>query len=465
MDEICADCRHVLVVEDEETLRLPLVDFLESRGARVTAVDNGNAGIEALLRADFDLVFTDIRLPGADGFQILKRALEISAQTCVVVMTAYADVSSAVRAMRMGAHDYLAKPFSFDSVDTVLLRSCRQSQLVRERDELRREADGEFAISNIIACSIAMQQVLDTVKRVAHSDASVVLQGETGSGKELVAEALHRLSPRHDKRLVKLNCAAVPETLIESEMFGHERGAFTGAVARKRGRFEVADGGTLFLDEIADLSPAGQAKLLRVLQDRTFERVGGVDTLKVDVRFIAASHRDLRQLAQEGKFREDLYYRIGVITIRVPPLRERQADIEPLTRVMVGRASQQLRRTEPDISDEVIERLKVYPFPGNVRELANLTERAVTLCDGDRLEEWHFPPEVRASNGADADDPAAAFLPLQEASARFEQEYVSAALRRTGGRKTEAAKLLGISRKTLWARMKDVETQADEATG
>ena len=459
MPEVCAECRRVLIVEDEDTLRIPLADYLSGRGAQVTAVARGDLGINALQRDEFDLVFTDIRMPGADGFEVLRRALEISPNILVVIMTAYADVGSAVRAMRMGAHDYLSKPFSFEHVATVLLRSCRQNRLVAERDELRREVDGVFELSKIVSCSLRMQQVLDTVRRVASTDTSIVLHGETGTGKELIAEALHRLSRRSGKRLVKLNCAAVPETLIESEMFGHERGAFTGAVARKRGRFEVADGGTLFLDEIGDLSAAGQAKLLRVLQDRTFERVGGVDTLQVDVRFIAASHRDLRELAKTGGFREDLYYRIGVITIHVPALRERLADIEPLAHLMVEKASRRLARSTPEISPQVLECLRAYPYPGNVRELANLTERAVTLCDGDVLEPRHFPPEVasaRPTRGeGDEQGRQATFVPLSEATASFEEQYVAAAMRRTGGRKGEAARLLGVSRKTLWTRLKD----------
>ena len=468
MVDVCAECRRVLIVEDEDTLRIPLADYLTERGARVTAVARGDLGIEALLRDEFDLVFTDIRLPGADGFEVMRRALEISPGVQVVVMTAYADVGSAVRAMRIGAHDYLAKPFSFEHVATVLLRSCRQNRLVRERDELRREVGGVFELSKIVACSLPMQQVLDTVRRVAATDTSVVIHGETGSGKELVAEALHQLSRRSTQRLVKLNCAAVPESLIESEMFGHERGAFTGAVARKRGRFEIADGGTLFLDEIGDLSAAGQAKLLRVLQDQTFERVGGVDTITVDLRVIAASHRDLRELAKSGGFREDLFYRIGVITIHVPPLRERHADVEPLTRLMVDKASRRLARPTLEISPEAMACLKSYPFPGNVRELANLTERAVTLCDGDRLEPRHFPPEVAAPLGRPGQqgfdgDASASFLRLSDATARFEEEYVAAAMRRTGGRKGEAARLLGVSRKTLWTRLKDTsEPEPDD---
>ncbi len=456
MGEVCAECRNVLVVEDEESLRLPLVDYLADRGARVTAAARGDEAIDLLTRHTYDLVLTDIRLPGADGFKVLERARQLSPSTCVVVMTAFADVDSAVRAIRAGAYDYLPKPFSFRHIDTVLLRTCRQRKLLREWSDLRSDERRAFKVSDIVSCSTGMQQALDIVRRVAPTDTSVVLQGETGTGKELFAEALHRLSGRADKRLVKLNCAAVPDTLIESELFGHERGAFTGATARKLGRFEVADGGTLFLDEIADLSAAGQAKLLRVLQDRTFERVGGVDTLTVDVRFIAATHRDLREEVAEGRFREDLYYRIGVITMRIPPLRERTADIPALIKRLLRGVARRQHRSVPHVAEEVVASLTAYPFPGNVRELRNLVERAATLCEGDELLPRHFPAEVMGYEpGRAAVDPDLPFPPLADATARFEAAHIAAALRRTGGRKGEAARLLGMSRKTLWHRLRE----------
>jgi len=461
MPDTCAGCRHILLVEDEGTLRVPLHDFLESKGAQVTSVASGSEGIAALMRNDFDIVFTDIRMPGADGFAVLARALELSPKTSVVMITAYADIASSVRAMREGAYDYLPKPFSFDQVDAVLLRHCREHRIRVERDELRREVDGDCDVDQIVACSRPMQAVLETVRRVAASDASVVLLGETGTGKELVAEALHRLSQRKAHRLVKVNCAAVPESLIESELFGHERGAFTGAVARKRGRFEMAHGGTLFLDEIGELSPAGQAKVLRALQEHAFERVGGVETVKVDLRVIAASHRDLQAMVRQGTFREDLYYRLAVIAIHIPPLRERAADIEPLCRALVQRAGRQTRRPVPDFSAEVFQRLRAYRFPGNVRELANLIERAVTLSDGNLLDVEHFPGEVMASAWVRDQQDQAGFLPLAEATARFEADYIASALRRAGNRRGEAAALLCVSRKTLWARTQERDEGPD----
>ena len=458
MRDVCAECRRVLVVEDEGTLRVPLHDYLESKGARVTSVVTGTEGVALALRQDFDLVFTDIRLPGVDGFEVLRRVLETSPGATVVMMTAYADVASAIKAVRLGAYDYLPKPFSFDQIDAILLRHCRERKIQRERDELKAEVEGAFDPAKIVACSRAMQSALDTVRRVAPSDTSVVLLGETGTGKELLAEALHYLSPRRSARLVKLNCSAVPETLIESEMFGHERGAFTGAVARKRGRFEMADGGTLFLDEIGDFSPAGQVKLLRAIQEGTFERVGGTETIRVDVRLIAATHRDLKDLVHRGVFREDLFYRLAVMTVEVPPLRERGADLEPLVRQLLERAARRVRRPVPEIDAGLLDALRRYPFPGNVRELQNLLERAVTLCDSGVLDVRHFPPEVGAATRVPpADAPDAPILPLAEASARFEAEYIAAALRRTGARRTEAAALLGISRKTLWQRLKEPE--------
>ena len=456
MNRICAACCSVLIVEDEPTLRLPLHDFLESKGARVVSVGNGTDGIAELVRQEFDLVFTDIRMPGADGFQVLARALERAPNTSVVVMTGFADVDSVVRALRGGAYDYLAKPFTFAHVEALLARHCRQRKVVDERDELRREVDGSHTdVAEIVACSKEMQTVLDTVQRVAASDTNVVLLGETGTGKELVAEALHRLSRRRSHRLIKFNCAAMPDSLIESELFGHERGAFTGAVARKRGRFEMADGGTLFLDEIGDLSATGQAKVLRAIQERTFERVGGTETIHVDTRFVAASHRDLRAMVRDGTFREDLYYRLSVITIDVPALRDRPADIPLLVEKLLVRAARQLRVPLPRIAPRVLEHLNRYRFPGNVRELANLIERAATLCDDGVIDMQHFPAEVVAARSGTGPDSSrdATFLPLGEATARFEEAYIATALRHTGNRRAEAAQLLGISRKTLWSRL------------
>lgn len=455
MVEACAGCRQVLVVEDEATLRIPLCDYLESKGAKVTAASTGSEGIEALLKRDFDLVVTDVRMPGADGFEVMARAHRAEAKPAVVVMTAYADVDTAVRALREGAFDFIVKPFAFAQIDAVLLRHCRQHKLERERDELRQELDDKAPVQQIVSCSRPMQDLLETLHRVAATDSSVVLLGETGTGKELLADSLHRQSRRHRGRLVKLNCAAIPEGLFESELFGHERGSFTGALARKRGKFEMADKGTLFLDEIGDLSLAGQAKLLRAIQERQFERVGGTESITVDVRFVAASHRNLRELVQQGRFREDLFYRLSVVTLEVPPLRARQLDIEPLVLQMLQRASRNGLGRTVTVSTEAMELLKRYRYPGNVRELANVVERAATLCDNGAVELHHLPPEVAGGPLALAlsSAPDSEFLPLAAATARFETDYIQAALRRTSDRRGDAAKLLGISRKTLWSRL------------
>ncbi len=454
MRKVRAECCRVLVVEDEPMLRVTLHDHLELRGARVTSVGTVPNAVAELVRQDFDLVFTDIRLPGGDGFDVLRRALEVSARTTVVMMTAFADVASAVKAMQLGAADYLPKPYSFEQVDVILLRDGRERCLRSERDELKAEALGAFEPSTLVACSKGMQAVLDTIRRVAPTDSSVVLLGETGTGKELLAEAVHHLSRRSKERLVKLNCAAVPDTLIESEMFGHERGAFTGAIARKRGRFEMAHRGTLFLDEVGDLSPSGQVKLLRALQDGTFERVGGTETIRVDVRIVAATHHDLKDLVRRGLFREDLFYRLAVMSVFVPPLRERAADLEPLCHQLLERASTRVRRPIPSVDPHLFDLFRGYAFPGNVREFQNLLERALTLCDGGTLNASHFPPEVaEARNAPSAGGPDAPFAPLSEATAKFEADYIARALRRTGDRRGEAADLLGISRKTLWQRL------------
>ncbi|MBM4345809.1 MAG: sigma-54-dependent Fis family transcriptional regulator [Deltaproteobacteria bacterium] len=450
----CAGCCAILLVEDESTLRLPMQDFLGGKGARVVAVADGDEAKRELARREFDMVFTDIRLPGADGFEVLTRAQLQPSKPDVVMMTAYADVEAAVRALREGAYDFLVKPFRFAQLETILRRHCRERQVVRERDELKAELEGRFDPTHIVACSRAMQAVVELVRRVAPTQASVVFSGETGTGKEVLAELLHRLSPRSEGRLVKVNCAAIPDTLLESELFGHERGAFTGAVARRRGRFEMAHGGTLFLDEIGDLSLAAQAKVLRAIQERQFERVGGEIPISVDVRFVAASHRDLAKMVKEGTFREDLYYRLAVHTVEVPPLRERALDLGPLIGQLVQRTAVRDRRKPPAVPEDLVRRLSGYPFPGNIRELSNLIERACSLCDGEILQARHFPSGVLSSaEGLPLAVANAPLAPLAEASARFEEHYIAQVLARTGGRRAEAAQLLGISRKTLWARL------------
>ncbi|MBI5609900.1 MAG: sigma-54-dependent Fis family transcriptional regulator [Deltaproteobacteria bacterium] len=454
LDACCAGCCAVLIAEDEATLRIPLQDFLESKGARVTAVADGASARQALARSDFDLVFTDIRMPGADGFEVLQRAHLQPSKPSVVLMTAYADVDAAVRALREGAYDFLTKPFRFAQVEAVLLRHCRERRLLHERNDLRAELDGRFDPADIVACSKAMQAVVDTVRRVAPSQASVVLAGETGTGKEVLADLLHRLSTRREERLVKVNCAAIPDGLFESELFGHERGAFTGAVARKRGRFEMAHGGSLFLDEIGDLSLAAQAKLLRAIQERQFERVGSETSIQVDVRFIAATHRDLAKMVQAGTFREDLYYRLAVHTIAVPPLRERAADLAPLVGQLLQRVAAQSHRRPPAVPPDLVQRLAGYTFPGNIRELSNLVERASSLCDGDTLGPEHFPAQVLDAGPARTSQHSGEpFATLAAATARFEEDYIAQALQRTGGKRSEAAQLLGVSRKTLWSRL------------
>jgi len=439
--------RSILLVEDEPILRVTLAHDLAEAGYEVTTAADGDEGFGRIRERRFHAALLDLRLPGVDGFKLLKMFKGSNPQGVAIMMTAYGTIHSAVDAMKAGAADYLLKPFPTEEL-VVLLRGLLVQQVVPasegEQPTVQRFGDLVFA-------SPKMAAVCDLIATVAPSDATVLIQGETGTGKELAARAIHRHSERRRGPLVSVACAAIQETLMETELFGHEKGAFTGAIRDRQGRFELAHGGSLFLDEVADLGPAVQAKLLRVLQEKEFERVGSSRTLKVDVRLISASRKQLEDEVLAGRMREDLFYRLKVITIRLPPLRERKEDILPLAEHFLEKYRQPLRKKIRGISPEASRYLLGHSWPGNVRELEAAIQRAVTLTKHDAL-----TPEDLSSDNLPAASPEGEVSShfLNEAVREVERRYLNEVLQSVGGQRMRAARILGISRKTLWKKLK-----------
>jgi DNA-binding NtrC family response regulator len=430
----------ILIVDDESNARAALSEILREEGyATETAAD----GFKALGKIDEfapDVILTDLKMPGLDGIAFMEKARAAAPGAVFVVMTAFGSISSAVDAMKKGAENYLLKPLDPGALGAVVERAMEKARLFQEARRLRDRLRERNAFSHIVSSDPGMHAVLELVAQVGPSKASVLVTGESGTGKELIAEAIHGASPRAKAPFVRLHCAALSESLLESELFGHERGAFTGAIARREGRFKQADGGTLFLDEIAEIPPAVQVKLLRFLQERTFERVGGNETLKVDVRVIAATNRDLAAEIKKGTFREDLFYRLNVVTVELPPLRERRGDIPVLASFFLRRYAAENGKSIETLSDDVLEALFQYGWPGNVRELENVIERAVVLCDGSRIEKKHLPPTVVPSEGRDG-------LPAIPGStiADLERYAILKTLEACGGSTSKAATVLGVS--------------------
>jgi two-component system NtrC family response regulator len=443
------------VVDDESTQREMLSSILERAGFGVTTAADGRAALELLDRSGFDLVLTDQRMPGIDGLELLDEVRGRHADLPVVLMTAHGSVSSAVAAMKRGAADYLTKPFERDELIVVLEKVLRQRKLEDEVRALRGALKDRYRMRSIIGKSAVMQELFSVIERVAAADVPVLIQGESGTGKELIARAIHEESSRAAGPFVALNCAAVPETLLESEFFGHEKGAFTGATKAHAGRFEQAHGGTLFLDEIAAMRTDLQAKLLRALQEREIQRLGSSTPRKVDVRILAATCDDVEQAIREKRFREDLYYRLNVVPVIAPPLRERPEDVPLLLDHFLSRAAAKFGREPLGVDPGVIDVLQRHPWPGNVRELENCVERMVVLTRESRLTAADLPPEIRrgadevAVGGEDFELPARG-LSLEE----VERHLIRQALERTGGAVAPAARLLGISYKTLQYRVR-----------
>jgi len=432
----------ILIIEDEKIMRVTLEDTLKAEGYHVESFERGMEALEAFKEGDYSLVITDVRLPDVNGLEITRRIKDANEDVEVIIITAYGTIKDAVEAMKIGAYDYLTKPFSLDEFKLIVERAIDVKELREDNIRLRKNLSECYCYPNIIGESDAMKRVFKLIGKVSYSDSAVLILGESGTGKELIASTIHYQSPRKDKPFIRVNCAALPENLIESELFGYEKGAFTGAVKRKPGRFELADGGSIFLDEVGELPPSIQAKLLRVLQDGTFERLGGTETLKVNVRIISASNRNLEDDIKTGRFREDLYYRLNVIPIHIPPLRERKEDIPLLIEHFIGRSSKKVR-----FSPEAINALMRYDFPGNVRELENIVERCITLSEGKTIESHELPQHILRGGQPQP------LNKLSEVTAKAEREHIIKVLRATRNNRSRAAEILGISRKTLWEKI------------
>lgn len=437
---------HILVVDDEPRMAGLIKMELEDHGHTVTTAGDGTMALDLIEKGDFDLIITDLRMPGIDGLEILKSVKEQQPDTEVILMTAYASAQTAIRAMKEGAYDYLIKPFEMDELILMVKRIGEKKQLSLENMQLREEISRTSV--TILGESQNIKEVLELVEKVAGQDATVLIEGESGTGKELVARAIHIGSLRSRAPFIVVNCAAIPDTLIESELFGYERGAFTGADSRRLGRFELANRGTLFLDEVSELTAQAQVKLLRVLQERTLERLGGTDTITVNVRVLAATNRDLRLRISSGQFREDLYYRLNVFPIRLPALRERREDIPLLARYFVEK-----QRRGNTLTGEAEEILSGYEWPGNVRELENVIERATILAgEGKEIDSELFA-YLRAGSGLTGEDVRITIPDDGVDIEDLEKQHILEALKKAGGNKSEAARLLYMTRRRLYSRM------------
>lgn len=439
----------VLIVDDERNTREGLARALR-RHYTVHLAENAKSALELLEAHPVDAVLTDLRMPGMDGLTLVRRVLARDPQPVCILLTAYGSVETAVEAMKNGAYDFLTKPVNLDRLEVLLKRALETRQLVASNRSLQAQLNEKFGMEQMVGNAKSMAQVFDTVRQVAPTRATVLIQGESGTGKELVAHALHQLSPRKQNPFVAVHCAALSDTLLESELFGHEKGAFTGASEQRKGRFELADGGTLFLDEIGEISLSTQVKLLRVLEERAFERVGGTASIEVDTRLVAATNRDLRAMVAEGSFREDLYFRLNVVQVRLPPLRERREDIPLLLQHYLEHYTREYGREIDGWTADAMEALVQYTWPGNIRELRNLVERMVVLARGNKLTLRDVPAEVReGGSGSKGAAPLQGALSMEEA----EKRMIEQALADQDGNRTLAAQQLGISRRTLHRKL------------
>jgi DNA-binding NtrC family response regulator len=450
----------ILLVEDRESLRRVLRLTLESAGYSVEEAEDAPSAARALARAPFRLVLTDLRMPGGSGLDVLRAAKSADPDLPVVLMTAYGSIDEAVQAMKDGAHDFLQKPVDSNHLLLLVERALEQARLRTENVLLREEWSRRYGFPRIIGESEAIKRAVAETQRVATTDTTVLLLGESGTGKELFARAVHHLSPRRDRAFVAINCAAIPETLIESELFGHEKGSFTGATERRPGKFELAAGGTIFLDEIGELPLNVQGKLLRAIEEKTVDRIGGRAPVSVDVRVVAATNRDLQAAAEAGEFRRDLYFRLAVFPVRVPTLRERGEDVVLLARHFAAQYGRELRKRPATLADEAVAALRAHRWPGNVRELENAIERACILADSAALEarDLGLPDaSARAEAGADLDLSGTLAEAVERAARAVERRKIADALRAHSGNKTRAAEDLGVSYKTLLTKIKDYE--------
>mgnify|MGYP001454594609 CR=1 FL=1 len=442
----------ILLVDDEDGMRRLLSRVLTREGYETSAVGSGAEALRLVASERFDLVVTDIKMPEMDGLQLLAELKEYEPSLPIIVITAYGTIENAVQALRSGAYDYIAKPFENDEIKLTVAKAFERERLLAENRYLHAELEGRYDFSGIVGGSLAMQQVYDMASSVAVSNANVMITGESGTGKELLARSIHYSSLRKEKPFVVLNCAAISEGVLESELFGHEKGAFSGALDTRKGRFERADQGTLFIDEVAEMSMAAQVKLLRVIQEHEFERVGGNKTNSVDVRIVAATNKKLEDLVKDGNFREDLYYRLNVVNINVPPLRSRREDVEPLSRFFLEKYTAETGKKITDLSPRALSCLLAHDWPGNVRELQNAIERAVVLSKGSVLTPRDFP------QGMQGDDQICLQIPekggsLTDILEDLERQLIIQTLQREEGSQTRAAETLGIKRTTLRYKM------------
>jgi two-component system response regulator PilR (NtrC family) len=439
----------ILVVDDEKSMREILQIFLNNEGYSVSVADNGQSATEAVKKDIFDLIITDMKMPKVGGLDLLKNVKKITPDTVVVIITAFGSTESAVEAMKLGAYDYIQKPFQMDDIRLVVKNSLEKQRLQKDVSILKEQLKTP-SLKNIIGSSPAMQSLFSVVSKTAESNASVLITGESGTGKELVAKAVHSLSPRKDHHFVAVNCAAIPEGLLESELFGYMKGAFTGAASNKQGLFELANDGTLFLDEIGEMPLNLQAKLLRVIEGGTFRRVGGISDIKVDVRTISSTNKDLLDLIEKGLFREDLYFRLNVLSVKIPPLRERRDDI-PL---LVEHFLKKFAGDKKNLSPVAIKLLKNFHWKGNVRELENIIERIVLLCDSEVIGAEHLPEEIGSGSKTEKVMVPPGGIDFEKLMEDTEKAYLLKALEKTNGVKTEAAKLLNLTFRSFRHKLK-----------
>ena len=445
----------ILIIDDEKNIREGLGAALEMEGYKIALASDGKAGLERLVKGDIDLVITDLRMPEVSGEHVLAKVSAENPGVPVIVLTGHGSIDSAVDAMRNGAYDFLTKPLNLDQLVLIVKRALQGRELVLKHKELQEELNSRKSFESIIGKSAEMQKIFEIVRKAAGSKASVLITGESGVGKELIANALHNLSSRRDNSLIKVHCAALSENLLESELFGHEKGAFTGATSLKRGRFELANGGTIFLDEIGEIDQNVQIKILRVLQDKRFERVGGEETLEVDVRVIAATNRDLEAEIAAGRFREDLYYRLNVVHIHVPPLRDRRDDIPLLITAFLQEFAKENGKTIEGIDSRARSALYKFDWPGNIRQLRNCLESAVVMSSGPIIKLEDLPPSIAGSSQADIIEVPAG-IPMAEA----EKMLIMQNLAINKGNKTKTADILGIGRKTLHRKLDEYAGKA-----
>ncbi|GAB4272088.1 MAG: sigma-54 dependent transcriptional regulator [Candidatus Rifleibacteriota bacterium] len=452
----------ILLVDDETSVLYTLEAILKPEGYNIVKASSAEEAYEFFKTQSFDLVITDLTMPGDSGLVLLEKVLKMKADTLVILITAYGSESIAVDAMKKGAYDYLPKPFANDDLKITVRRALEKFYLRQENQLLKERLNERTGLASIIGASEGMQSVYDLIERVGPADVTVLITGESGTGKELVANAIHSLSPRKNNPFVRVNCAALPENLIESELFGYERGAFSGAVNRKLGKFEVANSGTIFLDEIGEMTPATQTKILRILQEKEFERLGGNHPIKVDTRVIAATNRDLQQEIIDGTFREDLFYRLNVINIHLPPLRERLSDIPLLVDVFARKFCEKFGKKFKSFSDDFMGRLMQYSWPGNVRELQNLIERVIILEDESLFQNSsnRFSMRSRLENEQFMEEGLMA-MKYKEAKdvllKTFEKKYFESLLEKAGGNMSEAARIAGMHRKNLYTKLKELD--------